>query len=105
MNPKKLFKTVLVALCISLSLPAFSNTVTPPEFSVVPGKEPNKTVDPLVRLQQIKDMNKENLSSAQKRDLRKEVKSIRKEMKASSKGVYLSVGAIIIIVLLLLLLL
>jgi hypothetical protein len=106
MNLQKLFKTLLIVLCISSSLPAFSNTIIPEtEFSAIPGKKPNKTVDPLVRLQEIKDMNKENLSRAQKRDLRKEVKQIRKEMKATSKGIYLSVGAIIIIILLLILLL
>ena len=106
MNLQKLVKTALIVLCISLSLPALSNSISPEtELSTGHGKNPNKTIDPLVRLQEIKDMNKENLSRAEKKELRREVKEIRKELIADGKGIYLSVGAIIIIILLLILLL
>jgi len=37
--------------------------------------------------------------------LRREVKEIKKELKAANQGIYLSVGAVIIIILLLILLL
>ena len=106
MNLQKLVKTTLIVLCISLSLPAVSNAISPgKELSTSHGKNPSKTIDPLVRLQEIKDMDKENLSRAEKKELRREVKEIKKELKAGTQGVYLSVGAIIIIVLLLILLL
>lgn len=59
----------------------------------------------LSRLEEIKAMDKNELTSSEKKDLRKEVKSIKKELKTMNQGVYLSVGAIIIIVLLLILLL
>jgi hypothetical protein len=59
----------------------------------------------LDRLEEIKKMDKSNLKSSEKKELRKEVKAIKKNLKASGNGVYLSVGAIIIIVLLLILLL
>jgi len=52
---------------------------------------------------EIRQMSKTNLSKAEKKDLRKEVKSLKKE--ASTQGIYLSVGAVIIIILLLILLL
>ena len=55
------------------------------------------------RLVEIRNMDKSNLTSAEKKVLRKEVKSLRKE--ARGGGIYLSVGAIIIIILLLILLL
>ena len=58
----------------------------------------------LNRLDEIKAMDKSSMSSSEKRELRKEVKGIKKELKATGKGVYLSVGAIIVIVLLLILL-
>ena len=45
-------------------------------------------------------MTKHDLSRAEKKDLRKEVKEIKKELKATGNGIYLSVGAIIIIILL-----
>lgn len=59
----------------------------------------------LVRLNEIKEMDKSTLSSLQKKELRKEVKSIRQELRESHRGIYLSVGAVIIIILLLILLL
>lgn len=59
----------------------------------------------LSRLEEIKAIDKTELTSSEKKDLRKEVKSIKKELKTMNQGVYLSVGAIIIIVLLLILLL
>ena len=60
----------------------------------------------IARLDEINTMDKSNLRSSEKRKLRKEVRSIKRELKAvSGGGVYLSVGAIIIIILLLILLL
>ncbi|MEY4541746.1 MAG: hypothetical protein RLZZ306_3503 [Bacteroidota bacterium] len=57
------------------------------------------------RLEEIKSMDKSNMSSKEKKALRKEVRSIKKSLAELNGGVYLSVGAIIIIVLLLILLL
>ncbi len=57
------------------------------------------------RLEEIKAMDKSTMTSKEKRELRREVRSIKKSMTEMSGGVYLSVGAIIIIVLLLILLL
>jgi len=58
-----------------------------------------------VRLNEINDMDKSDLKSAEKRELRKEVRSIKKQMSELGGGVYISVGAIIIILLLLIILL
>lgn len=57
------------------------------------------------RLKEIKTMDKSNLTRAERKALRKEVKEIKNELVVNHKGVYLSVGAIIIIILLLILLL
>jgi hypothetical protein len=59
----------------------------------------------LTRLDEIKTMDKSALSSADKKELRKEVRTIKSTLRSSGNGVYLSVGAIIIIILLLILLL
>ena len=59
----------------------------------------------LVRLNEIKDMDKSNMSSTEKKLLRKEVKTINQQLAKTSGGVYLSVGAILLIVLILILLL
>jgi hypothetical protein len=57
------------------------------------------------RLEEIKAMDKSSLTSVEKKELRKEVRAIKTNLKASNNGVYLSVGALIIIVLLLVVLL
>jgi hypothetical protein len=57
------------------------------------------------RLDEIKEMDKSNMSSSEKKSLRKEVRSIKSQLNELGGGVYLSVGAVIIILLLLILLL
>lgn len=59
----------------------------------------------LTRLDEIRNMDKSDMSSSEKKELRKEVRSIKRELKATGGGIYLSAGALIIIVLLLILLL
>jgi predicted Mrr-cat superfamily restriction endonuclease len=67
-----------------------------------------------VRLNEIKAMDNSMLSSSEKKELRKETRTIKSEMKSDKKsayiegghgGLYVSVGAAILIVLLLVLLL
>lgn len=55
------------------------------------------------RVLEIKKMDKSSLSRQDRKDLRNELQDMKKEAKALSGGVYLSVGAIIIIILLLIL--
>jgi len=57
------------------------------------------------RLDEIKMMDKSKLNTIQKKELRKEIKTIKAELRTTNNGIYLSVGAIIIIVLLLILIL
>ena len=57
------------------------------------------------RLNEIKTMDRSNLNSIQKKVLRKEIKTIKAELRTTNNGVYLSIGAIIIIILLLILIL
>ena len=59
----------------------------------------------LTRLNEIDKMDKSKMTSPEKKQLRKEVRSIKSNLKELGEGVYLSVGAIIIIILLLILLL
>ncbi|MCX2478840.1 hypothetical protein OQY15_07025 [Pedobacter sp. MC2016-15] len=57
------------------------------------------------RVEEIKAMDKSNMSKAERKELRKELREMKKEARAMGGGVYLSVGAIIIIILLLILIL
>ncbi|WP_443936617.1 hypothetical protein [Pedobacter sp. MW01-1-1] len=57
------------------------------------------------RVEEIKAMDKSNLTKAERKALRNELKEMKNQARAISGGVYLSVGAIIIIILLLILIL
>lgn len=57
------------------------------------------------RVEEIKSMDKSELSREDRKSLRNELQEMKKEAKAMNGGVYLSVGAIIIVILLLILLL
>jgi hypothetical protein len=59
----------------------------------------------LHRLNEIDQMDKSQMKRSDKKQLRLEVKTIKRQLNDLSGGVYLSVGAVIIIILLLILLL
>jgi hypothetical protein len=97
------FMTLVMVLMMSI-LPTLSfanETTTSNPTSEVPAHVQVM----LDRLEEIKEMDKSNLNRAEKKALRKEVRAIKKELRSTGNGVYLSVGAIIIIILLLILLL
>jgi len=106
-----------IALCLMATV--LSLTFIPVQLTAAPRSTPSGVVDPspvspaeagranelLLRLNEIKTMDKSELNPSDKKELRKEVKGINSELKAISNGIYLSVGAIIIIILLLIILL
>ena len=57
------------------------------------------------RLEEIKEMDKSELTSVEKRELRKEVRTLKSDLKTLGGGIYISVGGAILIVLILILLL
>jgi hypothetical protein len=78
---------------------------TPTSVSNNPKEVPAEVKVLLNRLDEIKAMDKSELTSTEKKELRKEVRAIKAELKSTGNGIYLSVGAIIIVILLLILLL
>lgn len=105
---KTISKLRMIALLLTLACttPTLANTITPVATEIRnTASEEAKTEVLLNRLNEIKEMDKSNLSRAERKALRKEVKEIKATMKAAGGGVYLSVGAIIIIILLLILIL
>lgn len=89
-----------------LSLSIFPSTIMAAEKTATTAttKEMPAEVKVMInRLEEIKEMDKSSLSRSEKKELRKEVRAIKSELKATGNGVYISVGAIIIIVLLLIL--
>ncbi|TRX39733.1 hypothetical protein [Flavobacterium restrictum] len=103
-------KLTFYLMVIVLSLNAFPSSLyaaekNPTAIATTPKEMPENVKVMLNRLNEIKDMDKSNLSSTEKKELRKEVRTIKANLKSSGNGVYLSVGAIIIVILLLILIL
>jgi hypothetical protein len=95
---------MLVLTSVSTPLKAANETVPASTTATSPAAsaEANALLN---RLDEINAMDKASLSRTEKKLLRKEVRSIKSELKTLNGGVYVSVGAIIIILLLLIILL
>jgi len=105
---KKLSLWAMTAMMLLTLVPttikAETGTLTVPASSPTPAE--TALVNTMVtRLNEIKMMDIKSMNATQKKELRKEVRAIKSDMRKASEGVYLSVGAIIIIILLVILLL
>ena len=98
------FYTMIMMVALSIT-PMFANAPEPTTVSNTTKEMPTEVKVMLNRLEEIKEMDKSELTSSERKSLRKEVRGIKANLKASGNGVYLSIGAIIIIVLLLIILL
>ncbi|WP_309641148.1 hypothetical protein [Flavobacterium sp.] len=104
---KRLQKTMIL-LVLAVILPIESNAMvtntptTPTNDKAISDESAARMIN---RLEEIKAMDRTSMNRETKRMLRKEVKSIKKELATAGRGVYLSVGAVIIIILLLILIL
>ncbi len=106
MKKQYLNALAISAVVFSLSLPALAIPREKKTATKELSLEAKMRIDVLTaRLTTIKDMDRSSMTAADKKTMRKEVRSIEKEMKELSGGVYLSVAAIIIIILILILVL
>ena len=105
-----------IALLLVVPPQLRAENVPAPVAVAAPANVASKDASVLVaRVEAIKAMDFSTLSSSEKKELRKELRAIKSDLKESNKkdvvatsgngGVYLSVGAIIIVILLLILLL
>ena len=103
-------KNTLSLLIIILSLSIFPSTILAKTSEPISIDNTTKEIPVEIkvmfdRLKEIKEMDKSNLTSSDKKTLRKEVRAIKSNLRSSRHGVYLSVGAILIIILILILIL
>ncbi|MBK7027798.1 MAG: hypothetical protein IPH45_00630 [Bacteroidales bacterium] len=106
---KKLAICCLLATGLSFSVLPFQTIASTPAPSVTM-EAPKPPVSPqakalLLRLDEIKAIDKSGLKASEKRELRKEVRSIKQQLKEMGGYIYISVGAALLIVLLLIILL
>jgi hypothetical protein len=101
MKATRILRAALLAAFAIICMPSFSMANENPS---IPAHRQEQLTRLEQRLQEIRDTDVKQLSREERRALRGEVKQIKKEMKALSGGVYISIGALILIALLLILL-
>jgi len=98
-----------MAACLSFTfLPLQSNAAANATSSIVVNSNATEAAAAGVlvnRLHEIKAMDASSLSAPEKKELRKEVRSIKQQLSDIGGGVYISVGALILIIILLIILL
>lgn len=104
---KKLVVSLLAVFLSITFVPTQLNASTPKNPVITVSDEAKVATEPnalIIRLDEIKAMDKSTLSRVEKKELRKEVRTIKAELRETSGGIYLSVVAVLIIVLLIVLL-
>ncbi len=107
-------KTILFALIMIFSLSAstvFAANTDPktnPDKNALPGKTENKLSEEEIarltkRVEEIRDMDKSEMSGKEKRELRKEVKEIRENVKRSDGTVVIGVSTLLLLIIILIL--
>lgn len=103
---KKIIYTLTAVLMLSFSVNPASAAVEKGPAKELTAQQRAQVKQIQERVEEIKDMDKSNLSRTERKELRKELREMKSQANAvSGGGVYLSVGAIIIIILLLILIL
>ena len=99
----------LIAAFLSLTfIPLQASAADKKDSTSVVVPKPEDTAEALAlesRLNEIKAIDKETLKADEKKEMRKEVRSIKKELRELGGGVYLSAAALILIAVLLIVLL
>jgi hypothetical protein len=105
-------KTIMMVslMIFSLGLSFASGSDKKGDESAVPSKTENKlSAEELNRLtrrvEEIRDMDKSELTTAEKKELKKELKGIREAVKANGGYIYIGAGTLLVIILLVILLL
>ena len=107
-----IFSICLIIFSLSASVALASNTdpETTPDNPIAPTKTENKLSEEEIsrltkRVEEIRDMDKSELTGKERRDLRKELKAIKEDVRRQGQYVYVGVGTLLVILILVLLLL
>jgi len=102
-------KTAFCLMIMMLSFSLFPGTIMATEKEPIrthanTNEVPSEVKVMIDRLNEIKEMDKSSLTRNDRKELRKEVRTIKKGIKSSGSGLYISTGAVIIILLLIIIL-
>jgi hypothetical protein len=107
-------KTIFLALAMIISLSAstvFANEKDPkssPENLVIPSKTENKLSEEEVnrltrRVEEIRDMDKSEMTGKEKKEIRKELKETKENVRRNDGTVVIGVGTLLLIIIILIL--
>ena len=99
---------MIFSLSASTAFADNNDPKTSPENLAVPGKTENKLSEEEVarltkRVEEIRDMDKTEMTGKEKRELRKEVKEIRENVKRSDGTVVIGVTTLLLLIIILIL--
>jgi len=108
-------KIILFAFVIIISISASTAFAVKPDIKsatekpAIPAKTENKMSEEELsrltkRVEEIRDMDKTNMTVKEKRELKKEVKSIKENVKRDGGYIYIGGGTLLLIILLIILL-
>ncbi len=108
-------KTIFIVCLMIFSLSAStafaikSDTKRASDYPAVPDKTENKLSDEEIsrltkRVEEIRDLDKKDLTSKEKRELRNELKVMKENLRRSGGYVYIGTGTLILIIILIILL-
>lgn len=99
---------MLMAACLSLTflpLASFGSSTNYPGIMNKTTPVPVNSNALVARINAIKNMDRSSMSSSEKKALRKELRTMKRENRRSHSGVYLTIGVLLIVIVLLILLL
>lgn len=109
---KKIISFAIVMILIMSTSVAFAtteNTKSDSETAAVPVTENRLSEEEIntmrERVEEIRDMDKSEMNSKERKELRKEVKEIKKDIKKRGRAIYIGGASLLIIILLLIILL
>jgi glucosamine 6-phosphate synthetase-like amidotransferase/phosphosugar isomerase protein len=100
---------IIFSLSASTAFATKSDTKTATDKPAIPAKTENKMSEEELsrltkRVEEIRDMDKTNMTVKEKRELKKEAKSIRENVKKDGGYIYIGGGTLLLIILLIILL-
>jgi hypothetical protein len=93
--------TATFALTESPDRPGNDETISANAENTLSESEVNQLT---IRIEQIRDMDKSSLTKLEKRELKQELKDMKKNLRKASGGIYIGAGTLLVILLVVLLL-
>jgi len=101
---KFIFIVLLLMFSVSPIISFANNTKSKTEVVIIDNKLSNEKIEALEkRVEEIRSMDKSNMKTIEKREMRKELKGIKENVKKDGGVIYISGGTLLLIILIIIL--